>query len=246
MKRSEAIKKVRETENAIEVQRLEKLRQMEAEMDLENRESNRNRARSITVGTAFGGTTEIMMRSDGGRHIWCIMQPCEVVELIHQLSANVGCNVALKPRDDFASWRDWRVSEAEKKHLNGHAPFVNDMAVFQQLGASGYNDEEAKKIMDILANVKGFANENDDTKILTQDTKADGAPNLMVGEEDGLLHNKVALNNGAVVYMAGGNGGVPQENIHRPGKSGQALNPFEGNNDEKVATKKTVNRRSSK
>ena len=80
MKRSEAIKKVREIENAIEVQRLEKLRQMEAEMDLENRESNRNRARSITVGTAFGGTTEIMMRSDGGRHIWCIMQPTEVVE----------------------------------------------------------------------------------------------------------------------------------------------------------------------
>jgi hypothetical protein len=71
MKRSEAIKKVRETENAIEVQRIEKLRQMEAEMDLENRESNRNRARSITVGTAFGGTTEVMMRSDGGRHIWC-------------------------------------------------------------------------------------------------------------------------------------------------------------------------------
>jgi hypothetical protein len=75
MKRSEAIKKVRETENAIEVQRLEKLRQMEAEMDLENRESNRNRARSITVGTAFGGTTEIMMRGDGGRHLWCVMQP---------------------------------------------------------------------------------------------------------------------------------------------------------------------------
>jgi hypothetical protein len=56
-------------------------------------------------------------------------------------------------RNDFASWRDWRVSEAEKKHLNGHVPFPNDMVVFQQLGASGYNDEEAKKIMNILANV---------------------------------------------------------------------------------------------
>jgi hypothetical protein len=209
MKRSEAIKKVRETENAIEVQRIEKLRQMEAEMDLENRESNRNRARSITVGTAFGGTTEVMMRSDGGRHIWCTMQPTEVVELIHQLAANVGCNIALKPRNDFASWRDWRVSEAEKKHLNGHAPFVNDMAVFQQLGASGYNDEEAKKIMDILANTKEFANENDDAKIIMQDTKADGAPNLMFGEEDGLLHNKLIMEDGEVIYMNGGNGGDP-------------------------------------
>jgi hypothetical protein len=209
MKRSEAIKKAREAEIAIEVERLEKLRKMEAEMDLENRESNRNRARSITVGTAFGGTTEIMMRSDGGRHIWCTMQPGEVVELIHQLSANVGCNVALKPRNDFASWRDWRTSEAEKKHLNGHAPFVNDMAVFQQLGASGHNEDEAKKIMDILASGKGFANENDDAKILLQETKADGAPNLMIGEEDGLLHNKVVLHDNEVVYMAGGNGGRP-------------------------------------
>ena len=233
MKRSEAIKKAREIENAIEVQRLKKLRQMEAEMDLENRESNRNRARSITVGTAFGGTAEIMMRGDGGRHLWCLMQPCEVVELINQLAANVGCNVEIKPRNDFASWRDWRVSEAEKKHLNGNVPFVNDMAVFQQLGASGYNDEEAKKIMDILANVKEFANENDDAKILMQDTKAGGAPNVMIGEEDGLIHNKVAMHGDKIVYMAGGNGGDPEKFIKE-----QA--------NEKVATKKTVNRRSSK
>jgi hypothetical protein len=234
MKRSEAIQKIRETENAIEVQRLEKLRQMEAEMDLENRESNRNRARSITVGTAFGGTAEIMMRGDGGRHLWCVMQPCEVIELINQLAANVGCHIALKPRDDFASWRDWRVSEAEKKHLNRHVPFVNDMAVFQQLGASGYNDEEAKKIMDILANVKEFANEKDDAKIFMQDTKADGAPNLMVGEEDGLLHNKVALDEGGnVVYMSGGDGG-------------DSVKALKEKQNEKMATKKTVNRRSSK
>lgn len=210
MKRSEAIKKIRETENSVEVKRLEKLRQMEAEMDLENRESNRNRARSITVGTAFGGSTEIMMRSDGGRHIWCVMQPVEVIELIHQLAANVGCNIALKPRDDFASWRDWRVSEAEKKHLNGHAPFVNDMAVFQKLGASGYNDEEAKKIMDILAGQIEFANENDDDKILMQETKSDGAPNLMIGENDGLLHNKVVMQNNKIVSISGGNGGIPK------------------------------------
>lgn len=233
MKRSEAIKKIRETENAIEVQRLEKLRQMEAEMDLENRESNRNRARSITVGTSFGGTSEIMMRGDGGRHLWCVMQPCEVVELINQLAANVGCNIALKPRDDFASWRDWRVSEAEKKHLNGHVPFVNDMAVFQQLGASGYNDEEAKKIMDVLANIKGFANEDENVKIFHQDTKIDGAPNLMVGEEDNLLHNKVALHEGEIIYFAGGNGGDPEKFI-------------EEQENEEMATKKTVNRRSSK
>jgi hypothetical protein len=115
--------------------------------ELESYESNLSRARSINVGTAFGGTTEIMMRGDGGRHMWCVMQPVEVTELIHQLAANIGCHIAVKPRDDFASWREWRVSEAEKKHLNSNAPFPNDMSVFQQLGASGFNQEQAEATM---------------------------------------------------------------------------------------------------
>jgi len=116
--------------------------------ELENYESNLNRARSITVGTAFGGTTEIMMRGDGGRHLWCLMQPVEVTELIHQLAANIGCHIAIKPRDDFGSWREWRISEAEKKHLGPYPPFVNDMAVHQKLGNSGYNQKEAEAIME--------------------------------------------------------------------------------------------------
>ena len=116
--------------------------------ELDSFESNLSRARSISVGPCFGGTTEVMMRGDGGRHMWCAMQPVEVTELIHQLAANIGCHIAIKPRDDFASWREWRVSEAEKKHLNGFAPFVNDMSVFQQLGASGFNQAEAEATMD--------------------------------------------------------------------------------------------------
>lgn len=207
MKKRDAIKQIREHENAIESDRIKKLRELDVKMDLENRESNYNRARSISVGTAFGGTSEIMMRGDGGRHLWCIMQPVEVIELIHQLAANVGCSAQLSPRKDFASWRDWRVSEAEQKHLNGHPPFVNDMAVFQQLGASGYDDEESKRIMEIIANAKEFANENDNSKIKHQETKGQGAPSIMIGEEDGLAHNKLILENGKIVYMAGGNGG---------------------------------------
>lgn len=126
MKKSEAIKKLQE---------------IEAQYEVENRASSINRARSIVAGTAFGGTTEIMMRGDGGRHLWCVMQPVEVIELIRQLAANVGCDVDLKPRRDFASWRDWRVTEEEKQHLNGHAPFVNDMAPYNQLGAKGVDKE---------------------------------------------------------------------------------------------------------
>lgn len=207
MKKRDAVKQIKEHENSVAVKHAEQLHELEAKMDLENRESNYNRARSITVGTAFGGTTEIMMRGDGGRHLWCVMQPVEVIELIHQLSANVGCDAQIKPRKDFASWRDWRVSDAEKKHLNGHAPFVNDMAVVQQLGRSGYDDEETKRIMDILANVKEFVNENDDAKIRFQKSKIQGATNVMVGEEDELVHNKLAIKDEKIIYMAGGNGG---------------------------------------
>lgn len=121
-----------------------KLDEMRNQQELANRMGELSRARSVTVGTAFGGTTELSMRAADGTHIWCLMQPAETIELIHQLSANVGCHIALKPRDDFSSWREWRVSEAEKKHLGGHPPFANDMAVFQKLGSTGFDQAAAE------------------------------------------------------------------------------------------------------
>ena len=125
-----------------------KLQEIENKQLIENYESNFNRSRSITVGTAFGGTTEITMRGNGDRFLYSIMQPVEVLELIHQLAANIGCHIAIKPRDDFGSWREWRVPDAEKKHLNGHPPFANDMAVFQRLGAIGFDQAQAEATME--------------------------------------------------------------------------------------------------
>jgi hypothetical protein len=105
-------------------------------------DSQLNRARSVTVGTAFGGTTEISMRANDGSNLWCVMQPVEVIELIHQLAANVGCHINLQPRRDFSSWRDWKYTEEELAHYRGvqplpgvgHAPHVNDMAPHQSKG----------------------------------------------------------------------------------------------------------------
>jgi len=77
------------------------------------------RARSVTVGTAFGGTTEIMMRKADGDIVWAILQPVEVIELIHQLAAGVGCHINLQPRKDFASWRNWKHTEEELLHFRG-------------------------------------------------------------------------------------------------------------------------------
>ena len=101
-----------------------------------NYESSLTRARSVSVGTAFGGVTEINMRSNEGYVVWAPLQPVEVIELIHQLAANVGCHIHMQPRNDFSSWREWRVTEQEKLHLNGHPPFVNDMAPHMQVGAN--------------------------------------------------------------------------------------------------------------
>jgi hypothetical protein len=126
---------------------LKKMQELERLMTLENRERDLNRARSFTVGSSGGGTTEIAMTMNSGKTVWSILQPVEVVELIHQLAANVGCHIALKPRDDFSSWREWRISEAEKKHLGGHPPFVNDLEVFKSVGAIGFDQQLAESTM---------------------------------------------------------------------------------------------------
>lgn len=112
------------------------------QQEVANFSADLNRARSVTVGTAFGGTTEVSMRAPNGQNLWCVMQPVEVIELIHQLAANVGCHINLQPRKDFSSWRDWRVSEEElARQLGSHnlpgvgwAPHVNDMAPHQEKG----------------------------------------------------------------------------------------------------------------
>jgi hypothetical protein len=52
--------------------------------------------------------------------------------------------MALKPREDFSSWRDWKVTEQEKLHYNGWSPFSNDLAPHMQIGANMQKYEEEK------------------------------------------------------------------------------------------------------
>jgi hypothetical protein len=113
----------------------QRLKELEEYKLLRDRMAASTRAVSITVGTCFGGTTEVAMRGESGQTLWCVMQPVEVIELIHQLSANIGCHIAVKPREDFASWRQWKATD----HMiagNGWPPFVNDMAPHSQVGAN--------------------------------------------------------------------------------------------------------------
>ena len=123
------------------------LQELQAKMELENRGGEGRRARSVTVGTSFGGTTELMMRGNDGNVLWTPMQPVEVIELIHQLAANVGCHLQLKPREDFSSWRQWKDSDNNQLSFNNHPPFVSSMAPAQQIGISGDNDVAVQSLI---------------------------------------------------------------------------------------------------
>ena len=107
---------------------------MEADM-----QANETRARSVMVGTAFGGTTEISLRLNNGVSVWAILQPVETIELIHQLAANVGCHINLQPREDFSSWRGWVPTKVESLHppFSNHPPHAigrNSPQSEEQLG----------------------------------------------------------------------------------------------------------------
>lgn len=158
-------------------------KKIEEERFLRDLKASQSRARSISVGTCFGGTTELNMRLDDGTSVWCPMQPVEVIELIHQLAANVGCHIALKPRDDFSSWREWRVSDAEKKHLNGHPPFVNDMAVFQRLGSSSFDQAKAEATIARNLSRKEYAQVGDDAQQKEQANEQTVATQKTVGRK---------------------------------------------------------------
>jgi hypothetical protein len=101
-----------------------RLADIQALQDIQNFEANLNRARSVTVGTAFGGTTEVSLRGNDGKTLWCLLQPVEVIELIHQLAANVGCHINLQPRRDFSRNR-------RRKTAFGGAP-----TIFQRHGSA--------------------------------------------------------------------------------------------------------------
>jgi hypothetical protein len=123
-------------------------------------EGNLHRARSFSVGTAFGGVTEITMRGNGSNFLWVLMQPVEVVELINQLAANIGCHIAIKPREDFASWRAWNSNSLGASH----PPFANDMAPFNSVGITGKDTERLENSGQALENTKDLKNETVATK----------------------------------------------------------------------------------
>ena len=90
--------------------------------ELASLKQNQTRARSFTVGTTTGGIIEVGMRGDFA-NLWYLLQPVEAVEIIGQLAAAAGVEIAMRPRQDFASWRSWDTSLPSSVHWIGSAPW---------------------------------------------------------------------------------------------------------------------------
>lgn len=100
----------------------QKIHQIYEENELASVKANQTRARSISVGTAGGGVLEINMRGDS-INLWYQIQPTEAVELIGQIAAAAGVEIAMRPRQDFAAWRSWDTSLPSSIAWMGAAPW---------------------------------------------------------------------------------------------------------------------------
>jgi hypothetical protein len=109
-----ALKKVSKTR--------QKIHEIYEENELAGLKQIQTRARSLSVGTAGGGIIEVNLRGDFS-NLWYQMQPTEAIEVIGQLAAAAGVEIAMRPRNDFASWRSWDTSLPASVAWMGAAPW---------------------------------------------------------------------------------------------------------------------------
>jgi len=100
----------------------QKIHDLYEENELASLKQNQTRARSFAVGTTSGGIIELGMRGDFAS-LWYILQPTEAVEIIGQLAAAAGIEVAMRPKQDFSSWRSWDTSLPASVAWMGAAPW---------------------------------------------------------------------------------------------------------------------------
>lgn len=70
---------------------------------------NLHRARSVVIGTAFGGTIEIGLRCNNGDYKWALLRDFEALEVLHQLGAAIGCEIEVKHRTGKGAYRNFKV-----------------------------------------------------------------------------------------------------------------------------------------
>ena len=152
-------------------QEISELRQLIQEAyeqnELDSIKSTRNRARSITVGTAFGGVCEVTLRSETN-FLYAQIQPTEVVELIEQLAAGVGVEIAMRPKQNFASWRGWE--EVIDQRIGWDKIAWKGAAVWQLNGEQ--IEEKAQQKLNPGKEIKALPEAKEKEQVETNNSKA--------------------------------------------------------------------------
>lgn len=118
-------------------------------------EADKHRARGVSVGHSGGGEVEIMMRGMSGDYLFSVYQPVEVIEFINQLSAAIGCHIHIKPREDFASYREWNeITDEQRIPLGEQAPFAQNNSNLVQSGKGLASVRRKKQALEHLDSVK--------------------------------------------------------------------------------------------
>lgn len=100
----------------------QKIHDLYEENEFANLKQSQTRARSFSIGTTCGGIIEVSMRGDFA-NLWYLLQPTEAVEIIGQLAAAAGLDIAIRPKRDFSSWRSWDTSLPSSVQWMGAAPW---------------------------------------------------------------------------------------------------------------------------
>lgn len=99
-----------------------KIKQVCEENELQSILETRSRSRALHVGQSCGGTIEFAMRNEWS-HLFYIANPVEAIEIMGSIAAACGVEIAMRPRNDFSSWRSWDTSLPSSVHWMGAAPW---------------------------------------------------------------------------------------------------------------------------
>ena len=120
-----------------------KIHSLYEENELADLQQRNARSRSLTIGTANGGMIEVGMRGDYSS-LWYLLRPVEVAEILEQLAAAAGLEIAMRPKQNFASWRSWDSEMPAFSEWKGSAPHNIGAEERAMLGA--YEAKQLKAI----------------------------------------------------------------------------------------------------
>jgi hypothetical protein len=91
-----------------------------------------------------------------------LLHPVEAAEMIEQLAAAAGLQVALRPKQDFTTWRSWDTTVPGCAHWIGAAPW--QMTDEQREYLTGIKEKNIKAIEGTKKEVKALEESKDESE----------------------------------------------------------------------------------